>query len=488
MPRIGIASVYHETNTYSPRIADLDSFRAFELERGNALLQRHANTRTVIGGALDAIRGELVPLTSAGAWPSGPASPEVACEILGMLCEDIARAGHLDGILLNLHGAMVAGDHPDMEADVVHAIRKLHPKIPIVAVLDLHGNPSVAFARSCDSIVGYQTYPHVDMWERGKQAADVLETLVAGRRCKNFVAKLPILSPPLTQATGDPPMQSLLKMSRAAEDKHTSIACISLFPGFPYSDVERAGFTIVITADPAEHGVATHVLHELVRAVEERVEEFHVSRPNPAKAVAEALAATQRPVILADVADNIGAGGAGDGTAILDQLLQHKAEDAVVLLADAEVARRAAGAGVGATVSCHVGGKLDRLHGPPVAITGTVQAVSAGTYRAAGTWMTGQEFHMGVTSVVKCEGVYLVVMEYPTPPFHAEQLECVGLDPAEHAIIAVKGAVAWRSAYGDVAQTVIEVDTPGCCPVDPRILPRQTSPIRYIDEFESIGA
>lgn len=481
MSRIGIASVYHETNTYSPRATDLESFRAFELERGIRVLERHARTRTVIGGALDAARSEVVPLTSAGAWPSGPTSAEAAEQILSMLDEDLTGAGHLDGIFLNLHGAMVADEHPDMEAEVVALIRRCRPGIPIVAVLDLHANPSEEFTRQCNAIVGYQTYPHVDMWERGRQATQILDTIITGQSSRTFLAKLPILSPPITQATGDRPMEPLLKMARSAESMYPGITCISLFPGFPYSDVERAGFTIVVTAKPTAHLAAKRVLRELTSAVEGHVEDFHVRRPTPSAAVAEALEATRSPVILADVADNIGAGGPGDGTAILQELLLQRAEDAVVLLADAEVARQAAEAGVGGTVSCDVGAKLDQLHGTPVAITGTVAAISSGTYRAAGTWMTGIEFHMGKTCLIETHGVQLVVMEHATPPFHGEQLECVGLNPTEHAIIAVKGAIAWRSAYGDIAKTVIEVDSPGCCPVDPRTLSRTTSPVRLVD-------
>lgn len=85
---------------------------------------------------------------------------------------------------------------------------------------------------------------------------------------------------------------------------------------------------------------------------------------------------------------------------------------------------------------------------------------------------------MGTTAVVDTNGITLVAMERATPPFHGEQLTSVGIQPTDMKIIAVKGAVAWRAAYGDVAAEVIEVDTPGVCPVDPLVLERKNKPMR----------
>jgi microcystin degradation protein MlrC len=92
--------------------------------------------------------------------------------------------------------------------------------------------------------------------------------------------------------------------------------------------------------------------------------------------------------------------------------------------------------------------------------------------------MTGREFELGTTAVVDVDGVTLVLTERAVPPFHSEQLESVGLEPREAAIIVVKGAVAWRAAYGAIAEEVIEVDTPGICPLDPSVLERSTTPMR----------
>jgi microcystin degradation protein MlrC len=107
-----------------------------------------------------------------------------------------------------------------------------------------------------------------------------------------------------------------------------------------------------------------------------------------------------------------------------------------------------------------------------------VRAVTDGRYRSGGTWMTGRQFCMGTTAVVDANGVVLVAMERATPPFHSEQLTSVGIQAAEAKIIVVKGAVAWRAAYGEIAAEVIEVDTPGVCPLDPSVLERSNKSMR----------
>lgn len=294
---------------------------------------------------------------------------------------------------------------------------------------------------------------------------------------RTWTGKVPLLSSPLAQATDGPPMSDLQKLGRAVGHE-AGLRRICVLPGFPYSDVERAGFSILVTGEENDRETAHDVIVRIGQEVEARRADFEVSRPSPQEAVRRAIAAREGPVILADVADNIGGGGAGDGTAILDQLLRQGAEGAVVLIADRDVAQRAAEVGEGGNISVELGGKTDDLHGRPIPITGRVIQLTDGAYRSEGSWMTGRSFRMGTTAVLHVDGIDVVVMERATPPFHREQLTSVGIDPAAAGIIVVKGAIAWRAAYGDVAAEVIEVDTPGVCPVDPSTLPRRTTPMQ----------
>ncbi|HYT09980.1 MAG TPA: M81 family metallopeptidase [Mycobacteriales bacterium] len=478
MTRVGLVGLWQETNTYSPRRTELADFAAFELVTGAALVERRRSARSVLAGLAAASPGEAVPVFSARAWPAGPASRQTADELLDRLRSALREAGRLDAVLLSLHGAMVAGGHPDMELDTVRAVRDVVGGVPLAAVHDLHGNPSPELVAECAVLLGYDTYPHADMYERGVETAALLGDLLGGRPLRTLLGKLPLLSGPLAQATDAEPMRGL--QARAAErGRRAGVARVSLLPGFPYSDVARAGFSVLVVTDARAETAARGVVEDTLADVEAHRADFTVVRDDAATAVRRALASERRPVLLADVADNVGGGSPGDGTVLLAELLARHARGAVVTLADGEVARRAAAAGVGATLAAEVGGKTDRRHGDPVPVEGRVLAVTDGRYRTAGSWETGQEFRMGVTAALAVGGVTLVVTERAVPPFHAEQLTSVGVQPALASILVAKGAVAWRAAFGDVVGEVIEVATPGVCPVDPAVLPRETVPMRY---------
>ena len=474
MSRVGIAGLWHETNTYSSKPTELADFVAFELLSGNAIQEAHEGTGSVIGGMLEFSDHDYMLTATAGAWPAGRVAAPTFQMLLERLREAVEGAADCDGFLLDLHGAMVAVGTDDAELAAVTLVRDVIGDIPLVAVHDLHGSPSPEMAELCDALIGYDTYPHVDMRERGQEAAELLSEVLAGRGLRTTVRKVPLLISPLRQGTDSAPMSALKDHARELEA--AGIRRISLLPGFPYSDVARAGFSIVIVFDLGADDLAREVGDELVADVEGA--DWSVTRPDPATAVAQAIESDEHPVILADVADNIGGGSPGDGTALLAELLSQGAQGAVVSLTDPEVAQKAHELREGATLEAEVGAKTDQFHGEPVSIRGKIVRLSDGSYTTHGSWQTGRSFSMGSTAVIEVDGLTLQIMERATPPFHGEQLTSVGIDPAEASIITAKGALAWRSAYGDVASRVIEVDSPGICPVDPLILSRSTTPMR----------
>ncbi|MFW6599452.1 M81 family metallopeptidase [Propionibacteriaceae bacterium Y2011] len=477
-PRVAVAGVWHETNTYASRPATLADFEEFELLSGAALADHNRGVGSVIGGFLDAEDTfDLVPVFSAGAWPSGPASAETWATIRERLVRELAEAGPVDGVLLNLHGAMVVEGCDNVELATARAVRQVVGDVPIAAVLDLHANLAPELPDEIEVLVGYDTYPHVDMRERGQEAAELLGRVLAGERLVTVLAKTPLLTCPLAQGTEDQPMKGLL--TRAVErGREAGVVRVSIAAGFPYDDVPTVGNSVYVVADESRRAVAAAVADETVADIEARAADFELHRPQPDKAVAEALEQPTGPVVLADVADNVGGGCPGDGTAVLAELLAQDAPDAVVIIADREVAAAATAAGVGARLDVRLGGKTDDLHGDPVEVAGAeVVTLSDGNYVSTGTWQHGQHFTMGPTAVLRVGGVRIIVTDRPVPPFHRDQLTIVGIDPAEVSVIVAKSAVAWRAAFGD-AVAAIEVDGPGACPIDLTRLPRTTTPIR----------
>lgn len=478
MSRVGIVGLWHETNTYSSHSTILADFAACELLEGDAIVERHREAESVVGGFLQASQHEVVPILSAGAWPSGPAAATTIDHLFHHLGDTLKRAGELDGVLVNLHGAMVAEDHPDMEADTLEVVRASVGDVPVVCVLDFHANPSVRFVELADVVISYDTYPHVDMFERGREAVAMLDRLLEGESLQTRIGKHPLLTVPLAQGTEVEPMRGIVQRARqTAEDLGVARLCVA--GGFPYSDVERAGISVLATAGEGDEEACRRLIEAVLADIDAVAEGFVVARPGPREAVSAALASDATPVVLADIADNIGGGSAGDGTAIIAELLSQNAKGALAVIADPEIALEAHTVGVGGQVEGFLGGKTDDLHGPSIPIVGRVVALSDGTYRSQGSWGAGLDVSSGRTAWLSVEGVDLVVTQFPRPPFHVEQVTHLGITPAAASIIVAKGALAWKAAYGDIARTVIEVDGPGICPVDLTTLPRTTHPVRY---------
>lgn len=476
--RVGLVGFWHETNTFSTATTTIDKFADFELLGGDALANANARVGSVIGGFLDATDFDPIPVFSAGAWPSGPIDEPTMAELFDRAAHELSRTHGLDGILINLHGAMVADSYPDTEVTALEIVRGAVGDVPIAGVLDLHANPSPALIRSANALISYDTYPHIDMRERGAEAAALMSTMLSGTTLRTQIRKLPLLVCPVAQGTDDEPMAGL--QARATlRGRRAGLHRVCIVGGFAYSDVERAGMSVLAVHDDDHAQAAREVLDVTITDIASHAQSFEVARETPAAAVERALAATRRPVILADVADNIGGGSPGDGTALLAELLSRDASDVIVPIVDREVAALAEQLGRGATVDTRIGGKTDDRHGSPVVVRGRVRSVTDGRYRTSGPWMTGREFSMGTTAVLEVGGITLLVMSERTPAFHAEQFSSQGLVAHLASIIVVKGALAWRGAFGDIAGDVIEVAGPGITPVDVSTLPRSTTPMSF---------
>jgi len=399
--------------------------------------------------------------------------------------DGIERAKPLDGLFLALHGAMVVEGIDDGEGYLLEKVRDLIGETPsIVATLDLHANISPLMVETADILVGYDTYPHVDAYERALEAGKLLASLLRGRmRPTVALRKPPLLPVPQGMYTDRRPMRDLIERSHEME-REDNVVTITVAGGFPYSDIEVAGMGIVVTTD-GDQELAEAKAQELADLGWERRPQFLVTAVPVEEAVKRAMEATEGPVILVDGADNIGGGGPGDGTVLLRELLAQGAQGAVVAIADRDAVAQAIEAGVRQEVQLLVGGKTDHLHGEPVAVEGRVDLISEGTYTRKGPYMTGERIDMGRTVVVDCQGVDLVLMEKKTPPFDAEHLRSLGIEPAEARIIGVKSAIAWRAAFGPLAKEVIDVDTPGLCTIHLEQFPyhKVRRPIFPLDEM-----
>jgi microcystin degradation protein MlrC len=466
MPRrIAVGGIWHETNTFASGQTGLDAFRAYQYAVGEEVLSRYAGTNTELGGmiaAADALGLELVPTIYAGAVPSGTIARDALERLCGELRTRLRAAGSVDGMLVVLHGAAVAEGVNAADAHVLAVVREvLGPGVPVAGTFDFHANLSVAMVSLADILVGYDTYPHVDMADRGREAAQLLARILeTGRRPVCVLRKVPLVTVPQVQATEAEPMRGVMALLAEVE-RWPGVWCASIAMGFPYADVPQLGASVLAHG---ESGDATRTAADtLVDAIWERHDQFVPDLVPVEAAVAEALAAREMPVVLVDAADNVGGGSPGDGTVVLDALVRAGARGAVVVIADPEAVTIAEAAGAGGAFDGLVGGKTDDQHGAPVRLRGRVRHIVDGRYIHQGSYMTGSVTTMGRTAVVDVDGITLVLTSLRTMPFDPGQLRSLAIEPAQQRILVVKSAVAWRAAFGDVARSTIVVDTPGVC-------------------------
>jgi microcystin degradation protein MlrC len=469
--RVAIAGFMHESNTFNPLRTDRAAFAAQSLTFGPALLDEWRHAHHEVGGFLRAVaadKDEPVPLLMAWATPSGPVADAVLDEATDHLIRELQRQ-RPDGLLLALHGAMVAESYPDADGEVLSRLRRaLGPDLPIVVTLDLHGNVSQRLIDNCNAAVAYRTCPHVDQEECGRRAAALLRRLLRGeaRPCQ-ALAKPPLIVNIMTHDTSCQPLKAFMDEARALEGR-PGILAVSLLPGFAYADVPQMGPSVIVVTDN-DPELARREADQLASGLWEARERLTARLPDAATAVAQALKADRPPVVLVDTGDNVGGGSAGDGTVILGELLRQGATDGVVCLYDPEAVRHCATVGVGQEVALSVGGKVDQLHGDPVAVTGRVRVLHDGKYVEPQVRHGGKRTnHMGLTALVEMASRNVLVLNsLRHPPFSLGQLTCLGVRPELQRLLVVKAAIAYKAAYAPIAGTIIEVDTPGLTAVNP---------------------
>lgn len=469
--RYAIAGFLHESNTFNPQITDRAAFAAQYWKTGPEILADWRGGAHEISGFIDACETdgvETLPILMATATPSGPVEDAVLEEAADILCSELKRHP-TDGLLLALHGAMVAASYPDADGELLRRIRQtMGPDYPVVVSFDLHGNISDQMIENCDAAVTYRTNPHVDQHETGERAFALLrQVVVEKRQIYQALAKPPLIISLAVQDTSQEPLHGLMTgFPHWGQDP--AILDSSFALGFPYADVPQMGPAVIVVADEDEEKACLEAaaFAEHVWQMRERMTARLVEAP---EAVALALTAKETPVVLVDFGDNVGGGSAGDGTVLLAELLRQGATRFVVCLADQAAVQACALAGINGRVRLEVGSKVDRLHGDPVEVTGRVRVLHDGTYEEPEVRHGGRRInHMGLTAVVELPGENLLVLNsYRHPPFSLGQLTCLGINPARMRILVVKAAIAYKAAYRNVARTIIEVDTPGLTAVNP---------------------
>ncbi len=477
MARIAVGGMQHETNTFAPSKA---TYAMFEqgggwpgVKSGPALIDAIAGANIPAEGAVQALRTaghQILPLTWAVASPSAHVTDDAFERIVGGIEAGLKAAlaeGGLDGVYLDLHGAMVTESHDDGEAEILRRVRALvGPRVPIVASLDSHANVSREMVEIADALTIYRTYPHIDMAETGARAVGLLlRMLKSGKSFAKAFRTLDFLTGLPSQCTFREPAKGIYEALARIEEQ--SGVALSFATGFPMADIAVCGMSVV---GYGEAGKVEAAVTELTRLIESCEKDFDMALLSPEDAVRRAMAigTIGRPVVLADTQDNPGAGGNGDTTGLLRAMIALRAQDASLgLLIDAASAQRAHEAGLGASLDFQLGETSGLPGTQPLAGRFTVERLNDGKFTCSGPMFKGFKMNLGPMALLRQDGVRVLLASRKCQAGDQDMFRHLGIEPVTQRVVAVKSSVHFRADFEPIAQEVLVVRAPGPALADP---------------------
>jgi microcystin degradation protein MlrC len=460
MPKILVAECKQESSSFNPARSHYEDFT---IAVGGEALARHRGVKSEMAGALTVFDAhpnlQIVPAYSARSITSGGELDAAGFDrIAGGFLEAIRKAPAVDAVYFSLHGAMVAENEDDTEGYLLAETRRiLGEKIPIVLSLDLHGILTDRMLDLSDAIAMYHTYPHVDFYETGQRAARLLLRILAGEvRPVTAAVTIPALvrGDELITATGL--LGGIIRQAQAIEGSPGGLVA-GMFIGNPFTDVPGLCSRSVVVTD----GDAGRAKRDAVKLAEDfwRVREdlqAHLIGVDEAVRIAIATPGT---VILTDAADATSSGAPGDSNALLRALVsQGYTKRALIPIVDPAAVRIAFAAGVGSSVTTHVGGAIDPKRHQPLPITAVVRMLSDGRFASESH---GDTWNAGPTAVLETSGITLVVTSRAVSLYDRSLFLAHGQDPSHFDSVVVKSPHCQDRFYKTWATKLVNVDAPG---------------------------
>lgn len=461
--RIAIAEVAQETDTFSPMRADLRDFGAFGLYFGAEILERMQGVGPV-GGFLQVAaeqRGpvELFPIVRAWAGAGGTITAETLKFLTGKLVAGLKASLPLDAVYLALHGAAAAEQDDDLEGYVLSAVRQVvGGDVPVVVCLDHHANITQRMVDCADALIGHETQPH-DPVATGRKTARVLFGMLQGELHPTVAwQKIPMITPQDQFLTSQGPMRAWFELAREME-RRPGVIDVSPYPMQPWLDVAEGGWAVVVHTEN-DPQLAQSLAAESARLAWSLRDKFWASeRVAPAEAVRMAVEAERGLIILSDTGDSVYGGAPGDSTCILQALLAQRVPcRALVPMVDVAAVDAAHAAGVGASITVDLGGKVDNVFSQPVRVTGRVAAVSKGVTLELPERGASD---LGRTALLEVGEVRIVVLDQRSFAInHPTLYTHLGLEIDDAKLVVLKTASNFQF-FSRWRQGLIRVDAPG---------------------------
>ena len=472
--KIFTACLGTETNSFSPMPTGMDLFTRTMLVRNGAHGDKpglFALPLLVWRRRAQALGWQVVEGLAAFAMPAGDTTKTAYEALRDEILADLKRAMPVDAVLLNIHGAMIADGYPDAEGDLLARVRAVvGPDVRIGAELDLHCHLTEKKVASVDVMVIFKEYPHVDVTERAEELFTLMEAMLAGRiRPVMAVHDCRMLG---IYPTTREPLRGFVDRMSALEGKD-GILSVSLGHGFPWGDTPEVGTRVLVVAD-GDTGKAAALADKLGR----EIWDMRALIAPPFKTIDEVITRVaghngEKPLVLADTADNPGIGAAGDSTFMLRRLIERKVGGvAIAPFWDPQATLAAFEAGIGAKLNLRIGGKLGPASGDPVDASVTVMGLVRDAYQPFGKAMTplGNMAWLRIGERDE-DAIHIIVNDSRTQAFSPPCFTAAGLDITKCRGLIVKSTQHFHAGFLPVGEEILYVSAPGTGSMDMRVLP-----------------
>ena len=465
--RLFTASLATESNSFSPIPTTRKDFEDRVWFRPGEHPDRATHSTAPLFVARQRAAQEDIELIEGSCFWAEPSAPVRQADYESMRDEILAEleaALPVDGVLLGLHGAMVAQGCDDCEGDLLERVRALvGPKAVIGVELDPHCHLTEKRARTADIIILFKEYPHTDFVERAEELVTLVTATIRGE-IKPVMSLYDCRMDDLFPTSREPGRAFVTKM-QSLEGKD-GVLSVSLGHGFTQGDVpEHGARVLVVTNDAKAKGDALATqLGEEVRAKRGTWRPPYLGLE---EAIDAAYAATEGPIVVADPSDNAGGGAASDNTNVLRRLIERGCTDAAIgPIWDPLAVAICHGAGMGARLDLRFGGKASKASGQPIDAEIEVIGLKIDGVQSFGTAKVGYGDGAGIRIATTGGSVEVALISERTQALGTEIFTDLGIDLGSKRYIGVKSTNHFHAAYAPVAREVLYCDGGGPSPLD----------------------
>ncbi len=472
-PRVALLGFSIECNKFAPP-ATKAHFLARTYLEGDVILSEARSPHPTM---LPETPGFVAAMDASGPWtpvgialamtePNGPVEHGFFVELLDTIGRRLTAVLPVDAVYICSHGAGLTTEEDDPDGVLFEMVREIvGPDVPIAATLDLHANVCERMVRSIDVFIGYRTNPHLDMRERGSEAAAAIREMLAGLRPKRALLRLPIVPPTVTMLTAAGPYADMINLGQRR--MNPEIMNVSVMGGFAFADTAKNGLAVVVTARH-DNSAAERLAREIAEFGWANRARFYPQLTSVDEAVAKALAVGRDPSLpplaFADVADNPGGGGRGNTTFLLRSFYEAGVAGAFLgVFYDPDLAAEAQRRGVGASFSAQFNRSETTRFSEPYAAPATVVALTDGHCIGRRGICAGLRLELGACAAIQVGGITIVVVSHRMQCADPILFEMMGLDIGQARSVVVKSRGHFRGGFDEFfgPEQIVEVDLPG---------------------------